>query len=222
MGLSPYSMLSLDELKEHLSISGSGKDGILEGIANRVTNEIEQYLGRQIVTRGTGAGLLTEYHTFTDPAGLPVYRSELWTLERPIIAITTVHEDTATPRAYGAGALLTVDVGYELEKAQGIIRRISSMGAPTYWATGHRAVRIVYQAGYATSADVLPLIKGVALNYAALIWAEVKGGTFGVSGQSDGLGNFTRFAPAMLTVAMRETLGLERRVSVWESGRRAA
>lgn len=222
MALSPYPMLSLDELKDYLGVSGTGKDTVLEGIANRVSDEIEQHLGRQIVTRGTGTGLLTEYHTFADPAGLPVSTPDLRTLDWPILAITTVHEDTTTPRTYGAGALLTVDVGYELVKPVGIIRRIEGLGAPIYWNTGHRAVKVVYQAGYAAAADVPARIKGVAMRYASVIWAEVKGGSFGVSGQTDATGNFTRFAPAALSDAMKATLAPEMRLSFWESGERAA
>ena len=222
MPLSPYSLLSLEELKDYLGVAGTGKDGALEGIANRVSDEIEQYLGRQIVTRGTGTGLLTEYHTMLDPQGLPVYTPDLRTLDWPIIAITTVHEDLAAPRTYGAGALLTVDVGYELVKPVGIIRRIQGLGIRIPWATGPRAVKVVYQAGYLTTADVPARIKGVAMRYASVIWAEVRGGSFGVSGQTDATGNFTRFAPAMLSDAMKATLTPEQRVSFWESGERAA
>jgi hypothetical protein len=220
--LSPYSLLSLDELKDYPGVAGTGKDTALEGILNRVSDEIEQHLGRQIVTRGTGTGLLTEYHTFADPAGLPVYTPDLRTLDWPIIAITTIHEDTATPRTYGAGALLTVDVGYELVKPHGIIRRIQGLGIKLNWATSHRAVKVVYQAGYLTCDAVPARIKGVALRYASVVWAEVKDQGFGVSGRSDALGNFTRFAPAMLTDAMKATLEPERRISFWESGERAA
>jgi len=103
-----------------------------------------------------------------------------------------------------------------------MIRRIQGLGAPINWATGHRAVKIVYQAGYLTTADVPARIKGVAMRYASVIWAEVKGGSFGVSGQSDATGNFTRFTPAMLSDAMKATLEPERRISFWESGERAA
>lgn len=222
MPLSPYSLLALDEAKDYLGVAGTAKDGALEQILNRVSDEIEQYLGRQIVTRGAGASLLTEYHSMVDPQGFPVYTADLRTLEFPIIGITTVHEDTATPRTYGAGALLTAGVGYELVKPAGLIRRIENPGTRLNWATGHRAIKVVYQAGYATVADVPGRIKGVALRYAAVVWAEVKGGSFGLSGQSDSLGNFTRFAPTMLTDAMKATLEPERRISFWESGEREA
>ena len=218
MPLSPYSVLSLDELKDYLGVAGDAKNGALEGIANRVSDEIEQYLGRQIVKRPSA---LTEYHTMR-ASGSAVCSPELQTLDWPIIEVTSVHEDTAVPRTYGADSVLTVDVDYELVKPTGLVRRIQGLGLPIRWDTGSRAIRIVYTAGYGTPADVPARIKGVALRYAALIWAEVRNGSFGVSGQSDTLGNFTRFVPAQLTEAMKETLKPERRGSIWQSGERAA
>ena len=218
MPLSAYSMLSLGELKDYLGVAGDAKNGALEDIANRVSDELEQFLGRQIVTRAPG---LTEYHTMRAEGG-EVHTADLRTLEWPIIAITSVHEDTATPRTYGAGAALTVDVGYELVPAAGIIRRIEGLGTPRNWATGHRAIKVVYTAGYASTETVPARIKGVALRYAALIWAEVKSGSFGMSGQSDSLGNFTRFVPAQLTEPMKAALAPEHRISFWESGESAA
>ncbi|KKK70114.1 hypothetical protein LCGC14_2927220, partial [marine sediment metagenome] len=95
MALSDYALVSVAEFKDHSSIQGSGKDATLENIINRVSDEIEVFLDRQIVTRGA----LTEYHTFRNSVGL-VYNLELRTLEWPIISVATVHEDTAWPRTY--------------------------------------------------------------------------------------------------------------------------
>lgn len=217
MALSPYSLVTLEEVKQHVGAGGDDRDGFLELVANRVTDEIESYLGRQIVKRTTD---LTEYHTF-ESDGACVFTSELRTLERPIISVVTVHEDTATPRTYGAGALLAVNVGYEIVKSKGIIRRLDGgLGMPRSWANGHRAVRVVYTAGYADRESVPARIKGAALRYAALLWSESNRQDFGVSGQSDSLGNYTRFSAAMLTPELRSALDLERRLGFWESGER--
>lgn len=213
MSLSPYSLLSLEEAKDYLGIAGTAKDSALEGILNRVSDEIEQYLERQIVRRPTA---LTEYHTMK-ASGVPVCTHDLVTMEWPIVTVTSVHEDTSTPRAYGPEALLAVDVGYELVRPN-LLRRICGLGIPIPWSTGHRAIKVVYTAGYATSEDVPARIKSQALRYAALIWAEVRSGSFGVSGQSDSLGNFTRFVPAQLTEPMKSALLPERRLLFWESG----
>jgi len=75
VSLSAYSLVSLEEIKETLSVSGASKDGALESILNGVTDEIEEYVGRQIVSRGS----LTEYHTMA-AAGVAIDTSELLTL----------------------------------------------------------------------------------------------------------------------------------------------
>lgn len=217
MALSTYALVSLAELKAHVGAGGSAKDADLEDVINRISDEIEAHLGRQIVTRGS----LTEYHTMRAD-GSAVEASELRTLEWPIISITTVHEDTATPRTYGAGALLVSGTGYEAVNPKGIIRRIVGAGVLGAWNTGHRAIKVVHSAGYATTAAVPARIKAQVLRYAALIWGETKRGDFGISGASDALGNYTRFAPAQLTPEMKAALAPERRLSFWESGERDA
>ncbi len=217
MAISDYALVSVPEFKDHSAIQGPGKDTTLENIINRVSDEIEQYLDRQIVTRGE----LTEYHGLRNSAGA-VFASDLRTLEWPIISVTTVHEDTAWPRTYGASYLLTDATEYETVKPTGIIRRLNTSFGPTYWNTGHRAVQVILNAGYANTAAVPERIKAQALRYATLVWAETQRDQHGVSGASDSLGNWTRFSAAKLTDDMMAALTSERRLRAWESGERAA
>lgn len=221
MALTKYALISLDELKGHVSAAGDAKNGQLEAIIDRVTDEIESLLGRLIVCPDGDAdrGSFTEYHTFMAD-GSPVVSPSLRTLEWPIRSVTTVHEDPGSPRAYGADALLVDGTHYEVVKPKGLIRRLDGRGVPIPWCTGHRAVRVVYVAGYASPAAVPARIKSIALRYAALIWDEQKRQAFGVSGASDSLGNFTRFAPAQLSKEMKATLASERRPVFWASGER--
>lgn len=215
MAISTYALISLAELQTELSIQAPGKNPTLESIINRVSDEIETHLDRKIVSRGS----LTEYHTLRN-FGEPVYVSDLRTLEWPIIAVSSVHEDTDWPRTYGDSYELTLGTDYELAESK-IIRRLNTSG-PTCWNTGHRAVRVVFSAGYANTAGVPARIKAVALRYAALIWAETERDQHGVSGASDSLGNYTRFAPTKLTDDMKAALASEGRRSFWSSGERAA
>lgn len=226
MSLSTYSLLSLDEFKASMSIPGSAADFALELILNRVTDEIEDFLGRQIVTRTTADPLtrLTEYHTMW-ASGARVDTDELFPREWPIIAVTTVHEDWALPHTYGASALLVVDTDYQVvasAKPRSLIRRLNGgTGLPWRWATESRSIKLVYSAGYATTAAVPARIKAVAQRYAALLWDEQKRGAYGISGQSDSLGNFTRFAAPQLSADMQRALANEQRNSFWESGEAA-
>jgi Phage gp6-like head-tail connector protein len=214
--LSPYALVSLAELKDHIGAGGNAKDAQLEEVINRVSDELESYLEREIVSRGA----LTEYHTM-QADGLEVLTPDLRTLEWPILSVTSAHEDTTTPRSYGSGALLVAGTGYEVVKPRGLIRRLEGgAGTTRTWATGHRAVKVVYTAGYADTAAVPARIRGVALRYAAVVWDEMKRQSFGVSGAADSLGNFTRFAPAQLTNDMKAAVMSERRLTLWDSGER--
>jgi hypothetical protein len=215
MPLSAYALVSLAELKDFIGAGGNAKDSTLEDVINRVSDEVEAFLDRQVVTRGA----LTEYHTLRT-SGAPVETNELWTLERPIITVTTVHEDTGYPRTYGAAYLLAEGTGYEVIKPKGLIRWISSLGMPWDWSTGHRAIKVIYSGGYANTAGVPTRIKAVVLRYAALIWSEQKRGDFGISGAADSLGNYTRFLAAQMTDDMKAALEPERRWGFWESGER--
>lgn len=200
--LSAYALVSLEELSTYLSLGGNSEDAEVERIANRVSSEIESFLGRQIVSRGT----LTEYHS----PGCDTY--EIVTLERPIIAVSAVHEDVGVPRTYGAGSALTADYDFHVVKPRGVIRRIQGLGLPLRWMGGLRTVRVQYTAGYA-SRDVVPdRIKSVALAYAGLIWREHTRRDWGISGAADSGGNYTRFAAPQLTLEMKSALADERRM----------
>lgn len=221
MALTKYALISLDELKGHVSAAGDAKNPQLEAIIDRVTAEIEQLLGRKVVCPDgdSDRGSFTEYHSFIS-RGQPVATSDLWTLDWPIREVTTIHEDSGTPRTYGASQLLVAGTDYEVVKPKGLIRRLSGTGVPVPWCTGHRAVKLVYVAGQTSPSTVPAHIKGIALRYAALIWDEQKRQAFGVSGASDSLGNFTRFAPAQLSREMKASLFAERRPTMWTSGER--
>lgn len=211
--LSTYSLLSLEELKEELRVDDDGKNLALTIIANTVSDVIEAYLGRQIVTRGS----LTEYHTMEangDSIGITV----LSLLEWPVITLTSVAEDTAWPRTYGT--LLVSGTDYQANNPTGRIHRLASPGARYLWATGFRAIRVIYSAGYATTAAVPQRIKSVARRLAGVMWEEYKRDWRGVSSVSDQIGTFTRFSAANLSADMKADLVNERRIRVFETGER--
>ncbi len=217
MSLPTYALISLDELKEDLQVSGSGQDSILERIIGRVTSEIEAFLERRIVTRTTADPLtrLTEYHNFAH------YTSELRTLEYPIIAITTIHEDISLPPAYGASALLTSGTDYQVLAELGMIRRLS-VGQPYPWLLGSRTVRIVYSAGYADTASVPDHIKDVALSMATRKFRNLQRGGDAAQQVQDGLGMVTRFLPGELLRVEKGALAIEQRIAFCKTGERAS
>lgn len=213
--LSTYSLLSLEELKEELRVNDDGKNLALTVLANTVSVMIESYLGRQVVTRGA----LTEYHTM-EATGDRLWASVIALLDWPIISVTSIHEDTDWPRTYGASYLLAAGTDYQTNPPTGRVYRLTSPGAKYQWATGFRAIKVVYSAGYATTAAVPQNIKAVARRLAGVMWEEYKRDWRGVSSVSDQIGNFTRFSAATLSADMKADLASERRMRVFETGER--
>lgn len=213
MTLSTYSLLSLDELKEELRVSDDGKNVALTVLANTVSEVIEDHLARKVVSRGS----LTEYHTM-ETSGARLYSSVISLLEWPIITLASIAEDTAWPRTYST--LLTSGTDYQANPPTGRVYRLTSPGARYQWATGFRAVRVVYTAGYANTAAVPQTIKSVARRLAGVMWEEYKRDWRGVSSVSDQLGTFTRFSAASLSDDMTKSLRNERRMREFETGER--
>lgn len=211
MALSGYALASLAETKRHLNYDGDEKNSLVEDIINAVTDIVEQYLSRHIVTRGA----VTEYHT---PEAAAV---ELRTQDWPIVVVTSVHEDTVWPRTHGASYLLVEDTDFQVVKPDGILRRIGTSGLKA-WSVGSRAIKVVYSYGYANTAAVPARIKRPALDLCALMYVESTNQRFGESGASDTVGNWTRWSAATLTPDMIRALDQERRWRSFETAERVA
>ena len=192
MSLSPYALMSLDDLKAEVSAQGEEKDDLLERVANRGSELSEEFLGQPILSRGN----LVEYHTVN------VCTAEIHTMNYPIISVIEVAEDPGTEfgaSKYGPTSILAATTDYQVVKASGLIRRVVGSG-PLPWAFGLRAIRITYTSGYATLATVPARFTGYALWIAAYIWQDIQRGQ-GVASKADQFGNVTRFG---LTRHMRE------------------
>ena len=186
-----------DELKPFLGISSddTGEDERINQVNNMVSDQIETFLDRLVVTRGS----ITEYHTFLVDS--PTLYASQW----PLISVTSIHEDTN--RTYGASTLLTVTTDYIVHLAAGKITRVhSSGGSPRAWQTGFRAVEHIFTAGYATTATVPAGLKYISLRVMALAWREVARKQQGVASVSDDLGSVTRLFPAGLTPQIKNDL----------------
>ncbi len=202
MSLSTYALVTVDEYKTVHSLQGSGMDAALEAVINRVSDMLEAYLGRLVVTRtivGTPATRITEYHT------LDSLRSALFLSQYPVITITSVDEGFWSAGTWTSSASFTEGTDYIADKASGKLTRISS-GFAGSWFCGFEGVRVVYSAGVATTADVPQAIKDVALSLAGRKFREAQRG--GEAQQiQDGLGMTTRFMPSELLRMEKEALG---------------
>lgn len=194
MGLSTYALVTLPELSGRLGAQGSADDPALEDSINRATAWIETKTERKFVTRGD----VGELHTVA--WGDHTIRLG----ERPIISVTSVHESTASPRVYDADSLLTADTEYQVVKELGRIRRLSSSEL-TYWARGYRAIKVLYDYGYANEAAVPDDLKQLCLFVADAMHKEADRGLGNVSSVTDAQGSITRFM-GYLPPSMQEHL----------------
>lgn len=207
-------LITVAELKTDLGITSNNKDSDLQALVTRVTSIIESFLGRSIVTTGT----LVEYHTM-QVEGRPIYRpTELRTRAWPILAVASVYEDITWPRTYGAPSLLVAGTDYQVVKPKALIRRISAGFGPVFWASGLRPIKVTYTAGYNDTAAVPGVIKDVALKLGALMYRETQHQEQGRSSETNAMGTYQRFGPAMLTSLMKEQLTPERESSVHVTG----
>lgn len=184
MALSSAYWISTEaDYRAYASAGGGDQSANIQRALRTSTSFIERRLGREIVSRGA----LTEYHTV--PFGQ--IHNTIRTSQYPILTVTSVHESTASPRAYDADSLLTVGTDYVFISATGEIRRLSS--SELYpWSPGYRAIKVVYTAGWA-QADVPDELRQLCLFGAAAIAKESGLQRWGVSAATDDQGNYQRF-----------------------------
>lgn len=204
--LSTYALASLEQTKRacgidtRITMQPDAEDDLLDAI-EWASDEIERFLGRQLVTRGN----LTEYHTAWHES-----MSRLYLRQFPIISIVSVAEGSWDTGAWTASLALTASTDYMAETERGALLRLSggSLGA---WECGFERVKVVYSAGYATTAAVPDAIRRVALSLVARRWAEKKRGAPGAQSVSDAMGSVTRFLPAELLRMEQDALQQFRR-----------
>jgi len=183
VALSTYALISLSDLKGYKGFEGTTEDSRLDLAINAASSWIEGKAQRQFITRGG----VTEYHTLDRAV------HSITLAQSPIITVTSVHESTTTPRVYDATSLLTTVTDYQgvstTERAQ--IRRISN--SELYpWATGYRAIKVVYSYGYADTAAIPDDLAFLCIYLAYSIYREADRGWHGMVSVSDAQGSVTR------------------------------
>jgi hypothetical protein len=196
VALAAWSLISEEEFRERYTAGGVQQIGNIQSAIQAATLAIEKRIDRLLVSRGS----ITEYHSLAYRARM----EELFVGEWPILSVTSLHEDDTTPRTYGASSLLVSGTDYETVYPDRL-RRLDAGGGPVYWGTGARVVRLVYTAGYATTATVPDDLKQVAFYVAASMFTENTRKQWGVSGASDATGSWQRFT-GYFTPAMDEML----------------
>ena len=131
--------------------------------------------------------------------------SDLYTLEWPIISVTSIHEDVS--RAYAAADLLVENTDFIINKLAGKLIRIAGSDQPsTTWGMSFREYQLIYDAGYLTVADVPGDLRGVAAELVVVKFREITERYHGLSGVVNDIGNITRFGAAALSRELRTVL----------------
>lgn len=166
-----------------------------ERAINVATKTIERETGRIFVN----ASAVTEYHTVWDS------RSRIHLLDWPIQSITSIYEDPE--RGYDdSDDLLTVNEDYISVAQKGELIRIWEDAGERPWCQGFRAIRVIYTPGYADTTTVPYDLADLCMEMAARLRNEAERKSWGLQGQSDSSGNWTRFASTLLTKEIRDRI----------------
>lgn len=152
---------------------------------------------------GTSAGYLDYFSPSAN-------RSSLWLPDWPVQQIASLYEDSN--RGYAADTLLVEDTDFCVEgdsvgRSRGVLVRTSSAtGGEDGWETGYRAEKLTWSGGYRTVAGVPDDVRAACVRTAMSYYSAERRNNFGVSTQSDPMGNFTRFGAPGLSDGDRQLL----------------
>jgi len=194
--LSSYALINEAEAERYIDEGLlTAKLELVRTAINQSSAIVEDYLCRVLVTRGT----ITEYHWLRSGY------SEIYLRYWPVISLTSAHEDSG--REYGDSEKLTENTDFIVVSEEGkLIRTASATLGTTAWLTGFEAIKVLYTAGYATTAVVPSAIKDVCMRHVAEIYHEVTRKEANYESVSGDMGTFRRIGPAMLTSGMKRDL----------------
>ena len=158
------------KVKAYLGLPGSTYDTILGTLIAAATTAIESYCRRRFKSRTH-----TEYH---DGADLGVKRTRIVLEHRPVVSVTSVHDDIDQPPTWPASDLVDSD-DYVTRDDEGIIELYPDLT----FRDGKRNVRVIYTAGY----TAIPEDVGQAANMLVAAWFHRgRNGADGLASESIG------------------------------------
>lgn len=131
MALEDYALITLDNLKTFLGITGSDQDSLLEMLINQVTDYIETRTDRRF-----------KETTYTEEEYDGTGQSELVLKQFPIITFTKLEKNNATDNTDSWEEVDTDD--YWIDESEGILTKT------TLFNKGKHNYRATYTAGYET------------------------------------------------------------------------
>ena len=152
-------LVTASVLREYLpEISGTDADSELNNLIARVEASVARYLG--FIPPDNAATCTLDQSTYTVHLDGPnVFEPEVLQLPmRPINTVTSVHSDP--DRVYASGTEIS-NTEYDLDKLNG--RVILKYDSSEVFDRGFRFIKVVYSAGYDTSAPPAELVHAICL-----------------------------------------------------------
>lgn len=125
-----YKIVTLDEVKSFLKISGNTYDTFLNALIDDATEAIESYIGKRIITRQ-----FIEYHDGKS-------KESLITNQYPIYNIDSIYDDA--DHDFESEDLIATD-DYRIYYDEGRVELVNDEGS---FDNGKQNVKITYKAGY--------------------------------------------------------------------------
>jgi uncharacterized phiE125 gp8 family phage protein len=141
-------LTTMTKLKAHLKISADTDNALLAVLVIAAQKLIEKYCGCKF-----DAADYTEYYDGTG-------EQDLYLNNRPVNSVASLYIDLE--RAYGSDSLLVAETDYTIYKNEGRVRILSLLTNVAYQnpgriPVGEKAVKVTYNAGYASIPEDLEL-----------------------------------------------------------------
>lgn len=233
MAVKQYALVTLIDFKDYLRGDEGSKveDSVLERFLERATGAIENFVGRQLVFRGslaewnagTDAGTgLTEFHTITDN------RWFVYLLQFPVNVVSLFAQDSAGK--FSPGEVFVLDTDFRADLPIGKLLHITSGGvSPVRFFNGIDVLKVVYSAGFldtSTKSNVPSDIAEACLEVATLMFREADRRKQGIKSEStaspQGGTSTTRFDRFKLPEDVKELLFPHKRMQTGDITGRAA
>lgn len=162
-------LVSLDDTKDFLKISGESEDSIIESMINRASSWANDYTQRLLLSR-----VNTDYYD-GDGTGTLILR------QYPVTALSNLYDDT--DRVFGGGTAINVTTDVSLDSNNGLIRLVNQAVA---FNVGIANIKVVYTAGHLLSNVPASIQEAVLLYVGNSYRSQYLGQRFGATSEHVG------------------------------------
>lgn len=130
-------LITVEEAKEYLKITGAGDDAILGALINSVSEWVCRFVGRNLLSAS-----YVEYYSGDGSPGLMLNHY-------PVTAVASIYEDTL--RVFGADTEIVVATNVMIRKEAGILQ---AWNLKSNWGIGNANIKVSYTAGYTAASGI--------------------------------------------------------------------